>query len=397
MARSKYEYVSLGNHIFYTLLEAYSRFALRFFFRRLTYNGKQNVSKTKPVLFLVNHQSAFIDPLLVGNFTYRRPWFITRAGVFNSPVTRYIFNSFHMLPIFRLRDKVDITKANEETFRKSREVLKNNGAMLIFPEGSHGMRKRLRAPLRKGFARIALGAEEESNFKLGIDIIPVGIFYEHPTHFRSDAFVNFGTPLNTSDYVELYKEKPSEAFKKLTEDAAVKMSEVLIDLKSVEEYDELEKTWQEARLKENNLFTRFEADKRLVDRILRKEKVKPNVKKESILGKIGLLLFGFPFFVYGFINNAFAFFLTRWFLKSKIKDPHFNHSIMYAFGMFVLPIIVLLQAIALQLVFHNYFYSLLYLLTTPFLGVIAFDYYDTLIRKQNPPATTELMKDFGSL
>ena len=396
MGRSKYEYVSLGNHLFYSILESYSRFTLRFFFKRLQFNGRKNISKTKPVMFLVNHQSAFIDPILVGNFTYRRPWYITRAGVFGSPIARYIFKSLHMLPIFRMRDKVDITKANEETFAKSREVLKTGGAMLIFPEGSHGMRKRLRAPLRKGFARIALGAEEESNFTLGIDIIPTGIFYEHPTHFRSEALVNFGKPLNTSNYVELYKAKPNEAIKKLTEDIALKMSEVVIDFKTIDDYDKFEKNWYEARPKENNLFSRFKTDKKLVQKIINNEKTEPFVKKQNVISKVALIVFGFPFFVYGFINNAIAYFITRWVLKTKIKDPHFYHSIMYAMGMFLLPLIILLQALIVQLIFNNVFYTLLYAATTPFLGVIAYEYYDTLLRKPKHPAATELMEGCGS-
>ncbi len=397
MGRSKYEYVSLVNFISYSILESYSRFMLRYFFRRLKFSGKENISHSKPVMFTVSHQSAFIDPILVGNFTYRRPWYITRAGVFGSPIARFIFNSFHMLPIFRLRDKVDITSANDETFRKSREILKNNGAMLIFPEGSHGMRKRLRAPLRKGFARMALGAEEECNFELGIDIIATGIFYEHPTHFRSDAFVNFNTAINTADYVKLYKEKPNAAIKKLTADVTQKMSEVMIDLKFVEEYDEFEKIWYGARHKENDLLTRFKADKEIVNKIMNKEEVEPIAKKQNIISKAGLLLFGLPFFVYGFLNNAITYFLTSWILKSKVKDPHFTHSIMFAMGMFVLPIVILLQACVVQAVFHNYFYTLLYAVTTPFMGVIAYDYYDMLIRKPKYPVATKLMKGFGAL
>lgn len=395
MARSKHEYVSLGNYIYYSILELYVSLGFIFFFRRFKIIGKENVSKTKPVLFAVNHQSSFVDPILVASFTRRRPWFITRAGVFNSPFARWFFNSVHMLPIYRMNDGVNIKEANEATFQRSREILKTGGSMLIFPEGNHGMRKRLRAPLKKGFARIALQADAETDFTLGVDIVPTGMFYEHSTKFRSDCSMNYGKPINTKDYAELYRKDANEALNKITKDLAVEMAKVLVDIHSKEKYDALEKEWQDARPKESDMAKRLKTDQALAKKLNNGERLERIERKDKKLPRIFFGIIGFPFFIHGAVNNLLSFLTTRWVLKNMIKDPHFYHSIMYACGLVTLPLFTFIQALMLYFVIGNFNIALLYFLTTPFFGLIAYDYYDIVFRGEVRSQASKLMKGYG--
>lgn len=357
--------------------------------------GRKNVSKTKPVLFAVNHQSSFIDPILVANFTSRRPWFITRAGVFNSPIARWFFNSVHMLPIYRMSDGVNIKEANEATFQRSREILKTGGSMLIFPEGNHGMRKRLRGPLKKGFARIALEADAETGFTLGVDIVPTGMFYEHSTKFRSDCSMNYGKPINTKDYAELFRKDANEAFSKITKDLAVEMAKVLVDIHSKENYDALEKEWQDARPKESDMVERFKTDQALVEKLNNGERLEPIKRKDNKFSRIVISVIGLPFFIYGAANNLLSFLTTKWVLKNMIKDPHFHHSIMYACGLVTLPLFTFIQATVLYFILGNFNFTLLYFLTTPFFGLLAFDYYDIVFRGEVRPQASKLMQGYG--
>ena len=103
-----------------------------------------------------------------------------------------------MLPIFRPRDNVDIRSANVDTFEACNEILRGRGSVLIFAEGNHDMRKRLRAPLKKGFARMALKA---STNEAPVWIVPVGLTYENPVEPRSDVFIQYGTPFSVADYL----------------------------------------------------------------------------------------------------------------------------------------------------------------------------------------------------
>lgn len=357
--------------------------------------GREHVSKSKPVIFAVNHQSAFVDPILAGSFTYRRPWYITRAGVFNTPLARWFFNSVHMLPIYRLRDKVNIIDANEETFKTSREILKTGGSMLIFPEGNHGMRKRLRTPLKKGFARIALQAEEEFGYNLGIDIIPVGIFYEHGTKFRSDCFIKFGEPINTKDYVELYRNDQNEGLNTITKDLAVVMAKNQINIQPLEKYDEIEAEWLAKRPKESDLAKRYYTDKQLTDDLSNGKSIKDQHQKKSIVPRIIAAVLGLPFFLYGLVNNLPVYLIGKWVLNNKIKDPHFFHSIMFVIALFGSAILTLIQSILVYALTGDGLVTLVYIVTTPFLGILAYDYYDILIRKKANPAATPLMQGFG--
>jgi 1-acyl-sn-glycerol-3-phosphate acyltransferase len=395
MARSKHEFVSVANFLYYGFLETSLSIAFTFFFRRFKVIGKENVSKTKPVLFAVNHQSSFVDPILVASFTSRRPWFITRAGVFSSPIARWFFNSFHMLPIYRLNDGVNIKEANEATFQRSREILKTGGAMLIFPEGNHGMRKRLRAPLKKGFARIALEADAETDFTLGVDIVPTGMFYEHSTKFRSDCSMNYGKPINTADYAEFYRKDPIDAYRRITQDLAVEMSKVLVDIHSLEDYDALEKEWQEARPKESDLEKRLETDRALVERLNNGERLKPIKRKENKAARVIFGILGLPFFIYGALNNLLSYITTKWVLKNLIKDPHFYHSIMLACGLGSVVLFTFIQSIVVYFSFGHFGIALLYLLTTPFFGILAYDYYDIVFRGEVRPQASKLMDGYG--
>jgi 1-acyl-sn-glycerol-3-phosphate acyltransferase len=395
MAKSKYEFVSLANYIYYSFLEITLSIAFLFFFRRFKVIGRENVSKSKPVLFAVNHQSSFVDPILVASFTSRRPWFITRAGVFNSALTRRIFRSFHMLPIYRMNDGVNIKEANEATFQQSRDILKTGGAMLIFPEGNHGMRKRLRTPLKKGFARIALEADAETDFTLGVDIIPTGMFYEHSTKFRSDCSMNYGKPLNTADYAELYKKDPNEALNKITKDLALEMAKVLVDIHSKENYDALEKEWQEGRPKESDMVQRLATDQALVERLNNGERLEPLKRKENKASRITIGLLGFPFFIYGALNNLLSYLTTKYVLKNMIKDPHFYHSIMLACGLGSVIVFTFIQAVVFYLFAGHLGFALLYLLSTPFFGILAYDYYDIVFRGEVRPQASKLMNGYG--
>jgi 1-acyl-sn-glycerol-3-phosphate acyltransferase len=66
---------------FYFLLKQYCRLALYFFYRKWQVQGKENIP-LGPVIFVANHQNAFLDAVLVSCSTQRNPWFLTRASVF---------------------------------------------------------------------------------------------------------------------------------------------------------------------------------------------------------------------------------------------------------------------------------------------------------------------------
>ena len=116
------------------------------------------------------------------------------------------------------RRSLDIWRAdrNEATFARCRELLRRGEPLALFPEGtthSHSMM----LPLRTGAARIALSAEAEAGWQMGLQIVPVGLWYQNKTLFRSSVLVVIGEPFDLDQQATLYQADPHAAVDDLTE------------------------------------------------------------------------------------------------------------------------------------------------------------------------------------
>jgi hypothetical protein len=76
-------------------------------------------------------------------------------------------------------------------------VLKGNGAVLIFPEGTSHSNTRL-VPLKSGLARVALQARN-SDIK-SLQIMPIGLVFENKATPGSAIGVQVGEPISVDDW-----------------------------------------------------------------------------------------------------------------------------------------------------------------------------------------------------
>ena len=112
----------------YNLARLWVKIGLYLYFGKIKVSGLSHIPKDKPVLFLSNHQNALLDVLLIGIDCNRKPYFLTRADVFNSPILKAIFDIFQMIPIYRIRDGRESLKKNQAVFdRCARSVAKQAG------------------------------------------------------------------------------------------------------------------------------------------------------------------------------------------------------------------------------------------------------------------------------
>lgn len=155
--------------------------------------GTKYIPKNDAVIFTSNHQNALIDALLIAVYNGRGNLFLTRASVFSNPVIARILKSLDMYPVFRVRDGWSSLDNNQDSFKKCIECLSNKGSVVIFPEGNHDLRRRLR-PLSKGFTRIAFGALD-IHPEMRLRIVPVGVNYENHTAMRTSVSIHFGEPI----------------------------------------------------------------------------------------------------------------------------------------------------------------------------------------------------------
>jgi 1-acyl-sn-glycerol-3-phosphate acyltransferase len=157
------------------------KIALHGYHRKIIVEGKENLPKNRPVILVANHQNALIDPLLIATHTRLNPWFLTRAAAFTNSFTAKLLHLIRMLPVYRVRDGFSTIQLNQHTFDQTFEVLRKNGTVVVFAEGSHSLVRNLR-PLSKGFTRMVFGLKEKYP-ELEPVILPVGLQYS--AHMRS--------------------------------------------------------------------------------------------------------------------------------------------------------------------------------------------------------------------
>jgi hypothetical protein len=134
-----------------------------------------------------------VDPLLLATHTSLNPYFLTRASVFKNPIAAKLLDLIRMLPVYRVRDGFSTIQQNQKTFDQTFEVLRKNGTVIIFAEGSHSLIRNLR-PLSKGFTRMAFGLKEKYPEKKPV-ILPVAMDYSAHRRSGSRVRITFGEPI----------------------------------------------------------------------------------------------------------------------------------------------------------------------------------------------------------
>ena len=185
---------------------------VRLFYSKIEVHGRENLLADTPLIFVLNHPNGIIDPVLL-MIAMRRPVaFLSKSTLFTNPINRWILDIFGALPVFRrqdigkrggAKDEQHMIASNEETFARCRRLLCQGRAMALFPEGKTHSEPEL-LPLRTGAARIALSAEAETDWAIDMHMVPVGLWYEHKTRFRTAALLVVGEPLIIDDYADAY-------------------------------------------------------------------------------------------------------------------------------------------------------------------------------------------------
>ncbi len=167
--------------------------AIGLFYRRIELHFLENLPEKCGVIYVLNHPNALIDPLLVFVALPRQISFLAKSTIFKMPVLGFLVKSVGALPVYRQQDGGADAAKNNRTFELSREVLKKNGAIALFPEGLSHTKPQL-MPMKTGAARIALGASSSGKNPSSLDlkIVPVGLFYTDKMAFRSEALLYFG-------------------------------------------------------------------------------------------------------------------------------------------------------------------------------------------------------------
>lgn|SRR5436190_1187818 len=176
------------------IIVALVRLALRIYFKRIEVTGLEHVPLDRPVIFVLNHPNALVDPVFLLCLAPRSVSFLAKAPLFRMPVIGYLVRELDSLPVYRRQDEGQDVSKNQETFVAARKLLANGGTIGICPEGvSHddpGLK-----PIKTGAARISLAAVSTGEVA-NLQIVPAGLYYTSKTSFRSSALLYFGKPID---------------------------------------------------------------------------------------------------------------------------------------------------------------------------------------------------------
>ena len=146
---------------------------------------------TRPRLYVLNHTNSFLDPVLFAVQRRQSLYFLARGDVLFGFAWGLLPRIFPLLPVWRRREGQVHLKGNFSTFERCFEVWKKGGAVVIFSEGLCENRPGLK-PLLKGTARLVWQAHARG---LDLEVVPVGVCYEHYHGTGKAARVCLGTPL----------------------------------------------------------------------------------------------------------------------------------------------------------------------------------------------------------
>ncbi|MDM7918359.1 MAG: 1-acyl-sn-glycerol-3-phosphate acyltransferase [Methanosarcina sp.] len=380
------------------------------FYRKIIVLGLDNVNPDKHMIFAPNHQNALMDALAVLFTLKGQPIFLTRADVFKNKFIARLLYFLKMLPVYRIRDGFRSVIGNDETFDKTVDVIRNKRGLVILPEGNHAGFRRLRQ-LKKGICRVAFQAEKASDFKLNIQIIPVGLEFTHYFRYREVLTVIYGKPIEVSEYHELYRKNPEVALNELRSRLSSEMKKIIVHIESEEDYEAI----NELRAIINDRYSdkikipKLFRDRMLVDKMnslkvsnlplyrkicslsLEVKKMAAELKtsyrylakKKHPLGWLLAAALGlvatFPLFLYGNIFNMT--FLEFPNLQSrKIRDEQFRSTIKFGLSLAIYFILTPVILILMLVFIPKWWLALLIFLSLPVAGLFAWNYYLLLMR-----------------
>lgn len=397
----------------YKFFEFFIKISVRLYFKKIEISGREHLPKNQPVLFVANHPGAFMDPIVIGTSIDRPLYYLARGESFKNKFSAWFFRQIHMIPVYRKEETPELAHKNKDIFSACIRHFEKGKSIMIFPEGTSKIEPRLRQ-VKTGAARIALSAEDENDFELGLKIVPIGLNYSNSKNFRTDVHVNIGEPIDLIDYKEVYQQDKFVTAKKLTKDLeeAIKKQMFLIEqsshdnlFKAIEKVylDELRlkvktATWTEVdelslkntvvnameyvKEQHHEKFLQTESDiEEYTGFVCDLEKRYPWFNKsyfnassnQSMFKLFTVLTIGLPFFLLGFTINYLPYRFVGLLTNKFSQRDDFTGGLRLVLGMFTFQLYYIFAGIEL---YHWVFpFATFGVVLFPLLGLFALGYY----------------------
>lgn len=304
----------------YLFFKVWLRSAIRCYYTKIKVEGLPQVPSGKPIMFLANHQNALLDALLIATHCKRKPYFLTRSDVFRSTALKRLFEFLRMIPVYRIGDGKDSLKGNAAIFKRCSDLLQKGEAILVFPEGNHSLKRRVR-PLSKGFARI-LFLTLEIKPSLDIGIIPIGVNYANAAKFPDKAALCYGKEIKVQDFFD--KKDISGSVSRLREEVSYQLKKLTTHIEDEARYDDIVQKLEGSDVDYLN--------PKAVNLVLEKE-VMPRPKAKDKISGIKTLFKGLLM-----VLNLPMIFLWSQFVKPKVTALEFLSTTRFMFALLIYPL-----------------------------------------------------------
>ena len=191
----------------------------------------ERLPSTGPLMLAANHPSSVLDAIILSTQIRRPINYLARSGLFRFPLLAALFRALGVIPIYRPHEVSNHADRNQDIFAQVYDLFDRDGCLGVFPEGRNSPRGKI-GELRKGIARIALGAEARRDWQLGLVIVPAGVNLENRGFLSSAALLRIGRPIRVADYADQYRREPEAAVRALTLDVQTSLRRQALHLEN---------------------------------------------------------------------------------------------------------------------------------------------------------------------
>lgn len=334
-------------------------------YRKTCIRGKENIPSDGAILLTPNHCNTLMDALVMLRANKRQTVFGARADIFKKPLVAKFMFFARILPMVRQRDGLRNVLKNKDTQETIVETLENGVRFCMYPEGTHRAKHSLQT-LGKGIFRAAIAANEKFGAEKPVYIVPVGLEYGDYFRFRSTSIVNYGEPINVTEFLKEYdSDNEAQMMEALRKELAKRMSELITYIPFDENYEAKWALTKMAAIRSkakpygsfgSDLYESMMNNRAIVATIEKAMEEKPeemaqilkdtkefeilrkkagisifSFKKKShpVLNAIGKgfsALVGLPYFIFSAITNL-PLWATAEFIRGKVKDKAFRNTV----------------------------------------------------------------------
>jgi glycerol-3-phosphate O-acyltransferase/dihydroxyacetone phosphate acyltransferase len=365
---------------------------------------------------LPNHTNALVDPLLPLIVLNRKVTLTAKNVLAKNPLLFLLTKGLGAVPFHRAQDiaKGASPRENVRSMQRCRDILATGGAICIFPEGISHSDLQMRE-FHAGPARIALDFVRKDHNPGRLQIVPVGLLYQHKNRFRSDVWLRFGEPYDLAGWLDAH---PNARHEDVTADFRRRVEELILSYHDRREM--LLVTWAsdivatEGRMPRalgstepsvaesfrrlaflqsgyRELLDTHAADIESLGARIRAYQA--DLKRHGVttadvylplsplravlflIRELELLLVGFPLAVFGFLNHLLPYLCVRTFARALSTDKdHWATNVIYP-SFILFPLFYVLQLTAAW-IFIAHFWAILYTVALPYTGYYCLLYHD---------------------